>query len=126
MILKNSLPLLLCASLGIISTIAPHSAPPVTTIIVDDGDAAYTESGNWAASSLPGEGGDSRYSLDPAASAEWNFGPQVGSFSVSVTFPTHPNSTTDATLSVLSGSTLLGSSTLGNGNPKVTHSARES
>lgn len=69
-----------------------------------DCSAAYTETGQWISSNLPGhDGSASRYSNEPGASANWV--PEVaagGAYEVAIWWPEHQTTTTQARYTVTS------------------------
>ncbi|WP_235949569.1 golvesin C-terminal-like domain-containing protein [Paenibacillus glycinis] len=67
---------------------------PSTAIVVDNGDAGYSESGTWGGSELPGShAGGSRYSSAGGSTAKWMLGiDDPGYYRVYVRYPYHQTS----------------------------------
>lgn len=99
-------------------TITPTPTPtptasPVSSLIIDNGDAGYSETGVWLDSGLTGYNGSStRYTNTVGLTAKWEaVAPQTGNYDVYVWYPYHSNSATSVNYTMTTNQGLWTSST---------------
>jgi beta-glucanase (GH16 family) len=77
-----------------------------TTVMIDNGDTGYAETGTWLTSALTGQGGTStRYSGTPGATATWTPTLPAGTYAVSIYRVSNPGSDTNAQVDVSANGT---------------------
>ena len=78
-------------------------------LIIDDGDSAFSTSGEWTAYNFDGFESDFHYSLGGSGSdqATWTFGVAPGQYQVAATWTTHPNRATDVPFTIRDGANVL-------------------
>lgn len=100
--MKKILTLLSIGALAVIALSTNHIAHAATSIIIDDGDAGYSDTG-WTYWTTAGYDGDLHYIAAGGGSetATWTPTiPSTGSYTVSVHWTTHSNRATDAPYTV--------------------------
>jgi hypothetical protein len=87
------------------------ATPPPATII-DNQDPGFTTTGTWTSSALGGLNGSSLVSIvgNAPSTASWTFNVTPGkTYTVMFTYPAHPNSASNAPVSVLDGPSTVAS-----------------
>jgi hyaluronate lyase len=86
--------------LVVLLAVLPPSSVSASSLLIDNADVNYTETGSWTTSGLIGNyGGDSRYSNKGSGSSKARFTPTIsaaGNYGVYVWYPAHSNRATNA------------------------------